>query len=73
MSERRLKLMEIRELIRHIREGRSDRQIGNARGAAGRSCRMRSNLRAAIGHQKDRHFQKANGRFRKPAICNCLM
>ena len=27
MSERRLKLMEIRELIRHIREGRSDRQI----------------------------------------------
>jgi transposase len=28
MSERRLKLMEIRELIRHIREGRSDRQIG---------------------------------------------
>ncbi len=28
MSERRLKLMEIREMIRHIREGRSDRQIG---------------------------------------------
>jgi transposase len=28
MSERRLKLMEIREMIRHIREERSDRQIG---------------------------------------------
>ncbi len=28
MSERRLKLMEIREMVRHIREGRSDRQIG---------------------------------------------
>lgn len=28
MSERRLKQMEIREIIRHIREGRSDRQIG---------------------------------------------
>jgi transposase len=28
MSERRLKLMDIREIIRHIREGRSDRQIG---------------------------------------------
>jgi transposase len=28
MSERRLKQMDIREIIRHIREGRSDRQIG---------------------------------------------
>ena len=28
MTERRLKQMEIREIIRHIREGRSDRQIG---------------------------------------------
>ena len=28
MSERRLKLMDIREIVRHIREGRSDRQIG---------------------------------------------
>jgi len=28
MSERRLKLMDIREMIRHIREERSDRQIG---------------------------------------------
>jgi transposase len=27
MSERRLKLMDIREIIRHIREGRSDRQV----------------------------------------------
>jgi transposase len=28
MSERRVKLMDIREIVRHIREGRSDRQIG---------------------------------------------
>ena len=28
MSERRLKLMDVREMVRHIREGRSDRQIG---------------------------------------------
>ncbi len=28
MSERRLKFMDIREMIRHIRDGRSDRQIG---------------------------------------------
>lgn len=28
MTERRLKLMDIREMIRHMREGRSDRQIG---------------------------------------------
>jgi len=27
MTERRLKYMDIREIIRHIREGRSDRQI----------------------------------------------
>jgi len=28
MSERRLNLMDIREMIRHIREERSDRQVG---------------------------------------------
>jgi DNA-binding transcriptional regulator LsrR (DeoR family) len=32
MSERRLKLMDIREMIRHIRGERSDRQIGKGLG-----------------------------------------
>ena len=39
MSERRLKLMEIRELIRHIREGRSDRQIGKDLGVDRRTVK----------------------------------
>lgn len=39
MSERRLKLMDIRELIRHIREGRSDRQIGKDLGVDRRTVK----------------------------------
>jgi transposase len=39
MSERRLKLMEIREMIRHIREGRSDRQIGKDLGVDRRTVK----------------------------------
>ena len=39
MSERRLKLMEIREMIRHIREERSDRQIGKDLGVDRRTVK----------------------------------
>ena len=39
MSERRLKLMEIREMMRHIREGRSDRQIGKDLGVDRRTVK----------------------------------
>ncbi|TLN16189.1 IS21 family transposase, partial [bacterium] len=39
MSERRLKLMDIREMIRHIREGRSDRQIGKDLGVDRRTVK----------------------------------
>lgn len=39
MSERRLKLMNIREMIRHIREGRSDRQIGKDLGVDRRTVK----------------------------------
>ena len=39
MSERRLKLMEIREMIRHIREHRSDRQIGKDLGVDRRTVK----------------------------------
>lgn len=39
MSERRLKLMDIREMIRHIREGRSDRQIGEDLGVDRRTVK----------------------------------
>ena len=39
MSERRLKLMEIREMIRHIREERSDRQIGRDLGVDRRTVK----------------------------------
>ena len=39
MSERRLKLMDIREMIRHIREERSDRQIGKDLGVDRRTVK----------------------------------
>ena len=39
MSERRLKLMDIREMLRHIREGRSDRQIGKDLGVDRRTVK----------------------------------
>jgi transposase len=39
MSERRLKQMDIREIIRHIREGRSDRQIGKDLGVDRRTVK----------------------------------
>jgi transposase len=39
MSERRKKLMEIREMIRHIREERSDRQIGKDLGVDRRTVK----------------------------------
>ena len=39
MTERRLKLMDIREMIRHIREGRSDRQIGKDLGTDRRTVK----------------------------------
>ena len=39
MSERRLKLMEIREMMRHIREKRSDRQIGKDLGVDRRTVK----------------------------------
>lgn len=39
MSERRLKLMEIREMIRHIREHRSDRQVGKDLGVDRRTVK----------------------------------
>jgi transposase len=39
MSERRLRLMEIREMIRHIREERSDRQIGKDLGVDRRTVK----------------------------------
>lgn len=43
MTERRLKLMEIREMIRHIREGRSDRQIGKDLGVDRRTVKRYRN------------------------------
>jgi transposase len=39
MAERRLKLMDIREIVRHIREGRSDRQIGKDLGVDRRTVK----------------------------------
>jgi transposase len=39
MSERRLKLMDIREIIRHIREGRSDRQVAKDLGVDRRTVK----------------------------------
>jgi len=39
MSERRLKLMDIREMIRHIREKRSDRQVGKDLGVDRRTVK----------------------------------
>jgi transposase len=39
MSERRLKLMDIREMIRHLREERSDRQIGKDLGVDRRTVK----------------------------------
>jgi transposase len=39
MSERRLKLMDIREMLRHIRDGRSDRQVGKDLGVDRRTVK----------------------------------